>query len=97
MDGNSSESEERRNTWVLSIRQPLLTHLQGPLERPPPENFDVARQPGNHVSGDVRAAVSHGLDLHRLQNAVPDVDLAQLAHERLTSIEAAADHVLRAP
>lgn len=81
----------------LSVGETLLTHLQRPLERSPPEHFHVAGQPREHVPGHVGAAVGHGLDLHRLQNTVPDVHLTQLAHKGLSSIEAPAHHVLQGP
>ncbi|TNN49226.1 Transmembrane protein 130 [Liparis tanakae] len=74
--------------------QPLLTRLHGPLERSPPKHLHVGGQPGDHVPGDVGAAVGHGLDLHRLQNAVPKVHLTQLPHEGLAGVEAPAHHVL---
>lgn len=81
----------------LSVGQPLLAYLQGPLERSPPENFDVARQPGDDIPRDVRSAVGHRLDLDGLQNAIPNVHLTQLAHESLSGIKAPAHHVLEEP
>lgn len=81
----------------LSIGQPLLTQLQRPLECSPPKHFNVACQPGDHVPGDVSTAVGHGLDLDRLQNAVPNVHLTQLAHEGLSRVKAPAHHVLWVP
>lgn len=82
---------------LSSLGQTLLTHLQRAFECSPPKNFHIARQPGDYVSGHVRAAVGHGLYLCWLQNTVPNVHLTQLAHECLSGIESAAHHVLEGP
>lgn len=77
----------------LGIKRSVLADLQGRFAGAA-EHFHVAVHPGNHVAGHVRRAVGQAHDVDGPQNSVPHVELAQLAHEGLSGVEAAADYVL---
>ena len=81
----------------LGLRQPVLTQLQGDLGGSTPKHLHIGVQPGHHVPRGVGGAVGHVLDLHRLQDTVPDVDLAQLPHKGLRGVEASTYYILLRP
>lgn len=86
--------ETKADGWTLSIGQSVLTHLQGPLECPPPKHLNIAGVPGDDIPGHVSTAVSNGLDLGWLQNSVPNIYLTQLTHKGLSRIKVPAHHIL---
>ncbi|TNN69286.1 hypothetical protein EYF80_020437 [Liparis tanakae] len=78
----------------LRIKSPIFTDLQSSFTRTA-EHFHVSVNPRNHVARHVGRAVGQTHDVHGPQNAVPHVELAQLAHKGLRGVETASDDVLQ--
>ena len=77
----------------LQVKQTLLAGLHRPLGSPS-EHVHVVVHPGDDVARHVRGAVGDIDDLLCTEDAVPDVELAELPNKCLRGIEPATNCVL---
>lgn len=82
----------QRGGW-LQVKETLLAGLHRPLGSPS-EHVHVVVHPGDDVAWHVRGAVGNVDDLLCAEDAVPDVELAELPDKCLRGVEPAADRVL---
>lgn len=82
----------QRGGW-LQVKETLLAGLHRPLGSSS-EHVHVVVHPGDDVARHVRGAVGDVDDLLCTEDAVPDVELAELPYKCLRGVEPAADCVL---